>query len=375
MTLEPSAVAAIVTSHGKGQVTHVDVEQLVAPDWGRSTVWRCRSALSDGGTISVIVKQSNLGGAHGANEAACLSWLSRFDELQGRVPRLIGRDTEGGLLVLEDLGELRGRRIADIWHGGDLEQTRKSLRELLRLAGLINALTLGPAIPRGSLAQAGSDPEHTGHAGWRLPALARTLPEAFESIGCETGTDLRAEVGRMASLLERPGEFEGLVHGDICPSNAAWSGPHLVLYDFEMAAPRLATVDGAWARMRCLRCFNGLLLGDGLRRELEDIWLNEAAAACPALREAEVFNPLMSAAVVGWLGAMLEWLPEVIDGDRQRDRLSDRPRVLAALDAAVQCHAELGCLPRLAAACAQVREALARRWPEAAEVLAQAVRL
>ncbi|MCB1187847.1 phosphotransferase [bacterium] len=333
------------------------LQELVAADWGRSTVWRC--SLSGGsGPATLVLKQSNLGGGHGTNEARVLRSIRHAALPDISMPRLLAADEAAGLLLLSDLGELGGNRLADLRDNMDHGSYLELLARLMEALGRFNRLHGIDSEGIRPLWESSLPEDRTGHAAMHLPRLLDELPGHFSSLAIELDSPALDELAHCRKLLADT-SAHCLTHADICPSNVALINGRLAIYDFEVAGLRHPAIDAAWPGMRSLRCYHCTRLDSATITMLESKWLQGFGM------EAGSAQALFSAGNLVWLAAMLAWLPELLESERERDSVPDRCRLLASLRAMQGCHERHAALPAMAKACRTMELKLAGMWPDA----------
>ena len=359
------SLARICEEHAGWACEVQAIEELVGPHWGRSTIWRCAYVGQDRLQHTVIAKYSNLGAGHGANESAILSRLNCQTELEGHLPRLLGYDAQLGLLVLSDLGDLRNQHLADWRDRLSHEQWIECLRDLMGLVGSLNRLNPADDPHWRDFPPINPTTDVTKHAAVHFEESIELLPERFQAFEISLHDTALAELAEMKRELFSPQRY-CLTHADICPSNVALLDGNLLIFDFEVANLRHPAIDAAWPRMRALRCFHCTILQEPLVSELEQAWASGFAWQDSALAVECSFGVLISAGCAAWLAAMLTWLPYLMEKDRERERVPDRTRIIAVLEAMAGCDAAYGCLPGFALACRSLRERLLQAWPGSA---------
>ena len=359
------SLARICARHAGSDCQVRPLEELVGSDWGRSTVWRCSYAAATGMEGTVIAKYSNLGEQHGANEAQVLTRLQLDEELTGRLPRLLGYDEALQLLALSDLGQIRDQRLADWRDKLAPADFMDLLLELMKLLGSLNRLNPASAPAWRDCPPLCPATDLTGHAAVGLLDSLANLPARFAAQSIELNAAALAELAMFERLLTQT-DHHCLTHADICRSNVAVLDGRLLIFDFEVSALRHPAIDAAWARIRSLRCFHCTILAAEDILRLEQCWAEGYHWTDSDLARHCSFGMLISAGCLAWLAAMLDWLPDLADKDRERERVSDRVRILASLEAIQGCETQYSCLPCLAGCCRSLSDQLSLRWPAAA---------
>ena len=139
------AAVDICRTHAESDLELTLAGKIVPDGWGRNLVWRYRVINGPSNfPETVIVKCSKIGGGHIFNEWASLQFLNRFEPLNELVPAFYGGDEELELLVLEDLGAIRGQHdLGSILEGGDPGIARDALVAHARNMALLHVTTAG----------------------------------------------------------------------------------------------------------------------------------------------------------------------------------------------------------------------------------------
>ncbi|MCB1216486.1 phosphotransferase [bacterium] len=337
------------------------LEELVAADWGRSTVWRCSLTGRSSAPPTLIAKISNLGEGHGRQEAAVLPLLRRDLLPEISMPEFIAADPDCSLLLLSDLGELRWQRLADLRSDMSPDQLLAILDRLMQALGRFNRLHPASRLQDAADWQQLQATDCTGHSAMRMEASLSRFPEHFASLGLVLGDAALAELEQVRELLAVPA-WQCLTHADICPSNVALVGDALYIYDFEVASLRHPAIDAAWPRMRSLRCMDCTQLSAAEISRLEQQWLRGFGPEDLTLRCGCENGMLFGAGCLAWLSALLDWLPAAMQESRNLHGVTDRSRILLGLQAMQDCSREHGCLPGTADCCQSLETQLALRW-------------
>ena len=151
MTIDSSAnqitqaALDICRLHTKTACELTFIEKVLPEDWGRNRVWRYRVEKTPSGfPATIIVKVSKIGGGHIFNKWASFQFLNQFESLGALVPDFYGGDDRLELLVLEDLGAVRGQRdLGTILEGKDPGLAREALLTSAREMALLHITTAG----------------------------------------------------------------------------------------------------------------------------------------------------------------------------------------------------------------------------------------
>jgi aminoglycoside phosphotransferase (APT) family kinase protein len=349
---EVRAAEALLTRAWGGPAVVRAAEQI----WGRSHVVRLR--LDTGRTV-VLKRRRGRPRGRGAQvfgvELATLEYLNAMPVPVA--PRLLGADTDAGLLLLEDLGE--GTSLADSLLAGGRSRVQADLIAYAQALGSLHSWSMGRA---GELADlrvrhAPGEPAVT-----RWPDAIRRGTEPFLSVAATLGLaagGVADEIGQLRVMLSEA-NYLGLVHGDACPDNVHIAGGAGRIFDFETSGWGPVAFDAAYllAPFPSCWCFASLPA---------DI-AGPAVAAYRARLEAggtglgQDWEDLTTAALAGLLIAHGPMLAEALDHDHEWGTTTMRPRFLAWLQSFTG-RAGGGALPRLQGTASAMREQLAQRWP------------
>ncbi len=295
------------------------IEKVLPEDWGRNRVWRYRVEKAPSGfPATLIVKVSKIGGGHIFNEWASLQFLNQFKSLDALIPDFYGGDDRLELLVLEDLGAVRGQRdLGAILEGEDPDLAREALLANARKMALLHITTAGHEQEFNSIrAQfpAYERPLSKDQFKENFSWLFRTLSQ----LGLTVSPGLEGEAHAIIARLQDPNAPRAYTRGDVCPSNIAYYDLQTRFYDFEMGAFRSLFLSAAYFRISHLSCINGSLIPLELQAEAEEAYFQ---ALVPLIPDPNAFQIDYAAAAT----AMLIWMLSIFLEKR------DRPRRLATL--------------------------------------------
>lgn len=272
---------------------------------------------------------------------------------------------ERGIFAMERLPD--GPSLASLLLGGDAAAARLALVGFARALGRLHAATAGRADEyrrlRKSIAP-GGPVEHHATAG--LARWASTLPRLCSELGLALPPGLGGDVDEIGMALARPGPFEVLLHGDPCPDNARAYGDHVVLFDFEYAAPGHALLDGAYPLVPFPTCWCvAALAGDDVAA-MESAYRAELVPACPEAADDARWQREVAHAAGAWLVDMLAHLPEkALVADARWGTATLRQRLLHRLERFVALAERAGVLPALTELAGELTRVLRRRWDDA----------
>lgn len=357
------AAVDIYRLYTESDVDLILTDKVLPDDWGRSRVWRYRVEQAlPGFPETLIVKSSKIGGGHIFNEWASLQFLNAFASLHPLVPAFYGGNEELELLVLEDLGEVRGvDDLGAIMEGDDPALARDALLANARNMALLHRSTAGfeqefnalrskfPSCDRPV-----SKDQFEEHFTWFLQMLSQ--------FDLEVSLHLKQEVETIIATLLDPNAPRAYTRGDVCPSNIAYADAKIRFYDFEMGAFRHILLSAAYFRLFHLSCFNGSLIPLELQAEAERAYFQ---AVAPLVTDPADYRMEMAAAT----SAMLIWmlsttLEKALQEDRPRHLASFRQRLFAAMTLYIEHETLPTSFPEMARIVKAVRERLDEQWAE-----------
>ncbi len=317
---------------------------------------------------SVIVKASRLGRGHIFNEWASLQFLNRIGELGGLVPSFYGGDRALELLVMEDLGQVRGRHdLGCILEGGDPDLARAALLDHARAMAALHLQTAGREEEFASLrgrfpasANPSKKDQHAQNFAWLLSLLPR--------LDLPVRKSLRRQVQDAVEALESPDAARAYTRGDVCPSNVSFIEGVTRFFDFEMGAFRPVTLSAVYFRLSHISCFNGNMLPQDLQAAAERAYFEALRPLVPAPEDREREYAAAACSQLVWL---LSWyLESALEKDRPRHLASLRQRVFGSLALFGQNPAFHTPYPDLADALRQILGKLDHLWAEPEKTVA-----
>ena len=331
------------------------VVQAAEKIWGRSHVVRLRL---DAGRIVVLKRRGrpDRRGGHGFGvELAALEYLNAMPVPVA--PRLLGADTEAGILLLEDLGE--GASLADSLLAGGRSRVQADLIAYAQALGSLHAWSMGRGGELDGLLVRHA-PGQPAVTGW-LDAIQRgTEPflAAAAALGLAVG-GVADEIGQLRVLLSETG-YRGLVHGDACPDNVHIIDGACRIFDFETSGWGPVAFDAAYLLAPFPSCWCFASLPAEIAGPAVAAYRARLAAAGIVL--GPDWEELTTAVLAGLLIARGRMLAEALEQDHEWGTTTMRPRFLAWLRTFTG-RSGGGALPRLQHTASAMQERLAERWP------------
>ena len=331
---------------------------MLPDDWGRNLVWRYRILNApDNIPNSVIVKCSKLGSGHIFNEWASLEFLNQFDALRSLIPDIYGGDRQLELLVLEDLGAIRGASdLGSVLEGSNPTLAKEVLMAHARSMALLHATTaeyegkfneIRSQFPE--YAQPISKDQFANNFNWffdRLPNFGITATD-----------QCKQEAQTIIHLLENHDAPRAYTRGDVCPSNIAFIDETTRFYDFEMGTYRSIFLSAAYFRISHLICVNGSLIPPKLQEKTEQVYLNTVHSLGFDLGDYQQDYAAAAAAMLVWLLSIF-----LEKKDRPRHLATLRQRVFASLTMFNRHDAFTASFPHLANVLTSLQQNLAAQW-------------
>jgi Ser/Thr protein kinase RdoA (MazF antagonist) len=350
---ETQAAEALLTD-AWGDRTEVRAAELI---WDRRHVVRLRL----GDDRSAVLKR---GGDqdHGRRarafgvELAVLEYLSAMPVPVA--PRLLGADTQAGILLMEDLGP--GASLADSLLTGERERAQADLVAYALALGSLHVWSMGRTDELADL-QARHAPGAEASPGW-VSAIERGKGP-FLAVAAELGLavgGVESEIDELSAILSGAG-YLGLVHGDACPDNVRLLDGTCRIFDFETASVGPVVLDAAYllAPFPSCWCF---------ARLPSEITAPAIAAYRAHLEVAGVdlgadWYTAEAAALAGWIVAWGRGFARVLKEDREWGTTTMRPRLLAWLRSFIDHADGIGALPCLRVLAGALHDQLSLRWP------------
>lgn len=323
------AVQKICTQYFDVALT-VTLDKSVLPDdWGRHYVWRYRLQSSANNIPqTIIAKIAKVDTGHLFNEWASLLFLNQFDVLHPLVPRLYGGNEALQLLVMEDLGHVRGKTdLGTILEGDNPELAQEALvqhaHQMAKLHIATHAHEYDYTTIRTGLSESKtpiSKDNFTLNFHWFrsiLPRFHLTVSSSFDS-----------EVQQLIYRLQSTASVRAFTRGDTCPSNIAYHNNQMKFYDFEMGQFRAVALSAVYFRVLHLSCLNGNLIPLDIQAETERVYLDAIQEIIP--NRDSFIAEYTSAKVATLVWVMSLWVEKE---DRPRHLVTRHQRIFAILQA------------------------------------------
>jgi hypothetical protein len=328
----------------------------VEPVRGRAHVFRLRR---DDGRSAVLKRREERRHGDFGIELATLEFLNAMPEPVA--PRLLGADTEAGILVMEDLG--LGPSLADSLLTGEFDQAQAGLIAYARALGRLHAWSASRGAELAGL-RARYAPGAALEPAW-MGAIERGR-EAFLGVAAGLGlaTDgVGDEISGLGALMGGSG-YLGLVHGDACPDNVRLTGGDCLIFDFETSGWGPVALDVAYLLAPFPSCWCFGAVPSDVAVPALDAYRVQVTAGTNDL--GPDWAAALAAAVAGWIVARGRVLASALDEDRRQwGTAGMRPRLLAWLGSFTGAASQAGVLPRLRALTSQLAAELSSRWPQA----------
>jgi hypothetical protein len=302
-----AAERVLAATRGGGRL-RLSLREVLRQWEDHATVFRLDVDASAGGPGTVIMKRaSNFapydpGRGDGPawylfNEWAALEFLSRLDVEPRVAPEFLGGDRDAGVILYEDLGA--GDSLADVLLGADAGRAERAVVAHSAALGRMHAATTGRArIYRALRDGLGpDDPEQRGSSG----IAVRQFIAECQSIGLPIADAVRVELDWAWSVVEAPGAFSALVHGDACPDNDRVLEDRVAIFDFTWAEYGHALKDGLYGSVPFPTCWCVNRLPGPLADQALHAYRQELAVGCRAAEDDAQWDAAVAANAARWL--------------------------------------------------------------------------
>ncbi len=348
--------AAVATLPALSAAETRAAEALLARVWGPGTSVRAAEPIWDRAHVvrlqlatgrSVVMKKRADEDTFGA-ELAALEYLNGMPEPVA--PRLLGADTDAGIVLMEDLGP--GPSLADSLLTGDRARVRADLVSYARALGSMHAWSMGrPRDPR------------LGTPPW--PGEVARGKEAFLGAAASLGLAAAAagtEIDQLSLMLD-DSEYHGLVHGDACPDNVRLLDGRCRIFDFEHSGWGAVALDASYLLAPFPSCWCFGRLPASVAAPAMAAYRGRLEAA--GIDTGPSWDVAMTAALGAWIISWGDAIAKVLDEDREWGTTTMRPRLLTWLRSFISAAARSGALPGLRVLAGDLHERLSARWPQA----------
>jgi Ser/Thr protein kinase RdoA (MazF antagonist) len=281
-------------------------------------------------------------------ELAALEYLNQMPEPVA--PRLLGADTDAGVVLMEDLGP--GPSLADSLLTGDCPRVRADLVSYAGALGSVHAWSMGrPRDPR------------LGTPPW--PDAVARGKDAFLGAAVSLGLAAAAagaEIDQLSLMLTDTG-YQGLVHGDPCPDNVRFLDGRCRIFDFEHSGWGAVALDASYLLAPFPSCWCFGRLPASVAAPAMAAYRSRLQAAGIGLGPS--WEAAMTAALGVWIVAWWGAFARVLDEDPEWGTTTMRPRLLTWLRSFISAAGRSGVLPGLRVLAADLHEQLSARWPQA----------
>lgn len=282
-------------------------------------VLRCREVGSDSTFVAKRARPRPWDRT--APEAATfLTEIAALQFLGTQGPGLVAADPDAGVLVMGDLGAVRG--LHSVLLEGTAEEARTGWLQWAGALGTLHAATAGRRAEYKQIREAlGPTPQS------RLLSRVEPLLEVLGSLGLSAP----AEELRAAVAPEDP-ELDTWLHRDPCPDNVALGVDGAQLFDFEHGAFGAASSDAAFLRVGVPTCWCAGVAPDSVVVAAEARYREAAAAGLPALADDARFEAMIADGAAHHLMMTLVWLlPPALVEDQIWGAATHRDRVCTRL--------------------------------------------
>ena len=326
-----------------------------------STILRCKViGGAEGSPATAIVKQSNENNESLLFDAAGLEFLD--ETVKGLAPHVYGIDIAVKTMVMEDLNFPEEKLLGNILFGDDSQYAEAALTALQTALARLHRATMGHKARFQAIRHRHGATSHSRH---RIHFIGEALADAtsrFQTMGVAISEAAKDDLKAAKELVENPGAFLCLVHGDATPANAFYDAGTIRLFDFEASDFRHALLDGSFSRLRYIHSVWAREIPQEVQRRLMAVY-RDAFLAGTEIDEA-TFERAFVACCAGWMAGLCMLLPSVIDEDNKWGRATNRQRIVAGLSHFAITAEETGLFAALGEACRVAEARLRTIWTE-----------
>jgi Ser/Thr protein kinase RdoA (MazF antagonist) len=274
-------------------------------------------------------------------------------------PRLLGADTEIGILLMEDMGQ--GGSLADVLLGTDRLAAEAALVSYAQALAAIHAWGIGRAEEFGEI-RARRAQGITPGPHWMdfieegKDALLKTAADL--DLGA-LADDAAPEFDALAPCLNDP-RFTALVHSDACPDNTQITDGTCRIFDFETSGWGPVAIDAAYLLLPFPSCWCFAQLPAEVSAQAMSAYRSAMSAAGISL--GSTWNVALATALAALVTARGVALANAIGEDKTWGTTTVRPRVLTWLRGFTSFPASAEVTPRLHELAIELLERLEPQW-------------
>lgn len=277
-------------------------------------------------------------------------------------PRLLGADTDVGILLMEDMGP--GGSLAHALLGADRAVAANALVSYARALGAMHTWSIGRYEEFADIrARRAPGVALTPHWMDFLEPGKAAMFKVAGDLGLSTlARDAAREIDSLAHYRDDP-RFTGLVHSDACPDNTQVKDGTCRIFDFETSGWGPVAIDAAYLLLPFPSCWCFAELPSETSARAMSAY--RSAMSDGGIELADDWDTAFAAVLATLVIARGRTLAEAISEDNTWGTTTIRPRVLAWLRGFVSFPASAEVTPRLQELAAALAERLAARWPSA----------
>jgi Phosphotransferase enzyme family len=350
---ETQAAEALLT-RAWGEKTEVRAAETI---WRRSHVVRLHLAAERSVVLKRRGDQNHGRRARGFGvELAALEYLSAMPV--PIAPRLLGSDTQAGILLMEDLPP--GGSLADSLLTGQRGRAQADLVAYAQALGSLHVWSMGRG---GELADLQARYAPGAEVSQRLVGAIERGRESFLAVAATLGLSVGGvggEIDELGPMLNEPG-YLGLVHGDACPDNVRLLDGGCRIFDFEFSSWGPVVLDAAYLLAPFPSCWCFATLPNDVTAPAVDAY--RACLQAAGVDMGRYWDAATTAALAGWIVARGGVLAKALEEDHEWGTTTMRPRLLAWLRNFIDQADGIGVLPRLRVLAGALHDQLSLRWP------------
>jgi hypothetical protein len=326
--------------------------------WGRSHIVRVRF---DGDRSAVLKRrrEQHIGKRIRGFDAELVA-LEFLNSMPTAVaPRLLGADTEAGILVMEDLGP--GGSLAHSLLGVDRSRAADDLVAYARALASMHAWSIARAGEFSDI-RARRAPEVVTTPHWtdHMDSGRAALRNAAADLGLGAAADdASSEIDSLRDLISG-GSYSGLVHSDACPDNTHIVNGDCRIFDFETSGWGSVTLDAAYLLAPFPSCWCFAQLPSDIVAPAMLAYRSSMSSA--GIDMGPDWEAAMAAALASLVLGRGTALAHALDEDREWGTTSVRPRLLTWLRSFLAFGGSADILPKFHVLAQAMHERLCARW-------------